>query len=112
MIVQLSLSDEEKGFGPFEAIRFTGTPENYTEVESFVGELSGDRSVIAGATGWLKKTNNENESGYGPIWIHSFSGIEKVESGDWIVKSKGRAKVIFPVNRLVFDALFETNIKP
>lgn len=106
MVVQLNISNEQNGFGPFEAMKFTGTRENYEEVEKFVGKLPSGYDVIAGATAWYAKNG---ESGIGPIWIHSFSGIEEVESGDWVIRSIGKSKAIFSMKHFIFNALFNTN---
>lgn len=102
--IQLKLNEggNVSDFGPFEAIEFTGTSENYDEIIKFSGYPHGHHMGIISSTGFYK---NDQESGISALWVSYRSGIVKMEVKDWLVKCV-KHNILFPMSGFTYRALF------
>jgi hypothetical protein len=104
--IALRTGAETNGIGPFEALEFTGTQENYAEIENFLGIKGyGKPGGIIWSIGYFSMKDGIEESGYNKLYMSAGSELQPVNKGDWIIKCKGH-DVSFPINRFVFNMLF------
>lgn len=113
MVYNIAFKDgtEPTAVGPFEGIEFTGTQENYIEIETFLGiKGHGKLGGIIWATGYFSRKEGIEESGYDKLYMSTGSELQSIVKGDWIIKTKNH-DVAFPMKRFVFNILFTHQAK-